>query len=74
LQLPAAASYVLERVIQEARMIRGIKFVGIPVRNQDVSLKLFTEALGFQVVTDQPFSEKQRCIVLLIPGAESGLR
>jgi catechol 2,3-dioxygenase-like lactoylglutathione lyase family enzyme len=54
-------------------MIRGIKFVGIPVRNQDVSLKFFTEALGFKVVTDQPFSEKQRWIELLIPGAESGL-
>ena len=54
-------------------MIRCIKFVGIPVRNQDVSLKFFTEALGFKVVTDQPFSEKQRWIELLIPGAESGL-
>jgi len=25
-------------------MVRGIKFVGIPVRNQDVSLKFYTEA------------------------------
>jgi catechol 2,3-dioxygenase-like lactoylglutathione lyase family enzyme len=54
-------------------MIRGIKFIGIPVRNQDVSLKFFTEALGCKVVTDQPFSEKQRWIELLIPGAETGL-
>ena len=73
MQLPDAASYVLESLIQEVRMIRGIKFVGIPVRNQDVSLKFFTEALGCRVVTDQPFSEKQRWIELLIPGAESGL-
>ncbi len=54
-------------------MIRGIKFVGIPVRNQDVSLKFYTEKLGFKVATDQPFSEGQRWIELLIPGAESGL-
>jgi catechol 2,3-dioxygenase-like lactoylglutathione lyase family enzyme len=54
-------------------MIRGIKFVGIPVRNQDASLKFYTEKLGFKVITDQPFSETQRWIELLIPGAESGL-
>ena len=54
-------------------MIRGIKFVGIPVRNQDVALKFYTETLGFKVVTDQPFTDKQRWIELLIPGAESGV-
>jgi catechol 2,3-dioxygenase-like lactoylglutathione lyase family enzyme len=54
-------------------MIRGIKFVGIPVRDQDAALKFYTEKLGFKVVTDQPFTEKQRWIELLIPGAESGL-
>ena len=54
-------------------MIRGIKFAGIPVRNQDVSLKFYTEKLGFKVITDQPFGEGQRWIELLIPGAETGL-
>jgi len=54
-------------------MIRGLKFVSIPVRNQDASLKFFTEKLGFKVATDQFFSEKQRWIELLIPGAETGL-
>ena len=54
-------------------MIRGIKFVGIPVSNQDVSLKFYTEKLGFKVVTDQPFTAGQRWIELLIPGAESGV-
>ena len=39
-------------------MIRGIKFVGIPVRNQDASLQFYTEKLGFKVVTDQPFTEE----------------
>jgi catechol 2,3-dioxygenase-like lactoylglutathione lyase family enzyme len=54
-------------------MIRGIKFVGIPVRNQNVSLKFYTEALGMKVVTDQPFIETQRWIELLIAGAETGI-
>jgi catechol 2,3-dioxygenase-like lactoylglutathione lyase family enzyme len=54
-------------------MIRGIKFVSIPVRDQDAALKFFTEKLGFKVTTDQPMSEKQRWIELMIPGADSGL-
>jgi predicted enzyme related to lactoylglutathione lyase len=54
-------------------MVRGITFVGIPVRNQDVSLKFYTEALGLKVTTDQPFTDKQRWIELLIPGAETGI-
>jgi catechol 2,3-dioxygenase-like lactoylglutathione lyase family enzyme len=54
-------------------MIRGIKFVGIPVRNQDAALKFYTERLGFKVVTDQPMDEGQRWIELMIPGADTGL-
>jgi catechol 2,3-dioxygenase-like lactoylglutathione lyase family enzyme len=54
-------------------MIQRIKFVGIPVSNQDASLKFYTEKLGFKVVTDQPFDGGQRWIELLIPGAESGI-
>jgi predicted enzyme related to lactoylglutathione lyase len=54
-------------------MVRGVKFVGIPVRDQDVSLKFYTQALGMKVATDQPFTDKQRWIELLIPGAETGV-
>jgi len=54
-------------------MIRGVKFVGIPVRDQDVALKFYTESLGFKVTTDQPFTAKQRWIELMIPGADTGL-
>ena len=54
-------------------MVRGIKFVGIPVRDQDVALKFYTEKLGMKVQTDQPFTERQRWIELMIPGAETGL-
>ena len=54
-------------------MIRGIKFVGIPVRNQDVALKFYTEALGMMVLTDQPFMPNQRWIELKFSSADSGI-
>ncbi len=54
-------------------MIRGIEIVSIPVRDQDASLRFYTEKLGFKVLTDQPFTAAQRWIELLIPGAESRL-
>jgi catechol 2,3-dioxygenase-like lactoylglutathione lyase family enzyme len=54
-------------------MIRGIKFVSVPVTDQDRALQFFIEKLGFKVATDQPFNGKQRWIELLIPGAETGL-
>jgi predicted enzyme related to lactoylglutathione lyase len=54
-------------------MIRGVKFVSIPVVDQDRALAFFTEKLGFRVTTDQPFNEKQRWIELAIPGAETGV-
>jgi len=54
-------------------MIRGIKFVGVPVRDQDVALKFYTEALGMKVMTDQPFTSQQRWIELKIPGADTGV-
>ena len=53
-------------------MIKGIKFVGIPVENQDRALKFYTEKLGFAVATDQPMGPAgQRWIELRIPGAET---
>lgn len=54
-------------------MIKRIKFLGIPVRNQDQALKFYTEKLGFRILTDQQFSEKQRWIELSIPGADTGI-
>lgn len=54
-------------------MIRGIKFVNIPVKNQDEAVKFYTEKLGFRVLTDQPFDDKQRWIEIGIPGSDSCL-
>jgi predicted enzyme related to lactoylglutathione lyase len=58
--------------IEEAEMIRGVKFVSVPVRDQDAALMFWTEKCGFKVATDQPFGP-QRWIELKIPGAETGL-
>jgi len=54
-------------------MIKRIKFIGIPVRDQDRALRFYTEKLGFRILTDQVFSESQRWIELSIPGAETGV-
>ena len=54
-------------------MIKRIKFLGIPVRDQDRALTFYTEKLGFRIFTDQQFSETQRWIELSIPGAETGV-
>ena len=54
-------------------MIRGVKIVSIPVRNQDVSLKFYTDKLGFKVATDQAFGPGHRWIELLIPGSDVNL-
>jgi catechol 2,3-dioxygenase-like lactoylglutathione lyase family enzyme len=52
-------------------MISHIKFVSIPTKDQDKSLAFYTEKLGFKLVTDQPFSDKQRWIELRIGGSET---
>ena len=52
-------------------MIKGVKFVSIPVRDQDQALAFYTEKLGFSIMTDQPFDDKQRWIELGIAGAET---
>ena len=47
-------------------MITQVKFVSIPTRDQDRALKFYTEKLGFDVSTNQPFDQKQRWIELRI--------
>src|SRR6476620_8251991 len=54
-------------------MIKAIKFASVPVSDQDRALAFYTTKLGFRILTDQPFTEKQRWIELSIPGAESGV-
>ena len=47
---------------RRAFMIRGVKIVSIPVSDQDVALKFYTEQMGFKVATDQAFGPGQRWI------------
>jgi len=52
-------------------MIKAVKFVSIPVKDQDRALDFYTTKLGFQILTDQPFGPEQRWLELGIPGAET---
>lgn len=54
-------------------MIKAIKFVNVPVRDQDRALEFYTKSLGFRVMTDAPFDGKQRWIELGIPRADTRL-
>jgi predicted enzyme related to lactoylglutathione lyase len=54
-------------------MIKGMKFVNIPVRDQDKALEFYTKKLGFTVFTDQPMGPGKRWIELSIPGAKTGV-
>ncbi|MBV8843634.1 MAG: VOC family protein [Bryobacterales bacterium] len=52
-------------------MIRGVKFVAIPVSDQDRALAFYTDVLGFRLLTDQPFNDKQRWLELGIAAADT---
>jgi predicted enzyme related to lactoylglutathione lyase len=54
-------------------MFKRIKFVGVPVRDQDRALSFWRDALGFHLVTDQPMGDGQRWIELGIPGGQTGI-
>ena len=54
-------------------MIKQIKFVSVPVANQDRALDFYTGKLGFTIITDQPFDDKQRWIELGIGRSSSGI-
>jgi catechol 2,3-dioxygenase-like lactoylglutathione lyase family enzyme len=55
-------------------MIKSVKFIGIPVRDQQAALEFWTRACDFAVVTDQPMGPDmngQRWIELSIGTAET---
>ena len=54
-------------------MLKRIKFVGIPVRDQDKALAFWTKQIGLQVATDQPMGDGQRWIELKVPGGQTGI-
>lgn len=54
-------------------MIRKLKFVSIPVKDQDRALDFYVSKLGFSVVTDQPMGPGQRWIELRPAKGDSGV-
>jgi len=54
-------------------MIKQVKFVSIPVHDQDRALAFYTQKMGFRVTTDSPMGPDQRWIELAIPRAQTGI-
>ena len=54
-------------------MIRKLKFVSIPVRDQDRAVDFYVSKLGFALVTDQPMGPGQRWIEIRPPKGETGV-
>ena len=54
-------------------MIKAIKFASVPVRDQDRALEFYTKKLGFKVITDSPFDDKQRWIEMRIGTSDTRL-
>jgi predicted enzyme related to lactoylglutathione lyase len=52
-------------------MITQVKFVGIPVKDQERALAFYRDTLGFKVATDQAMGPGRRWIELRIGGAET---
>lgn len=54
-------------------MIRSVKFVSVPVRDQDRALEFYVDTLGFTLVTDQPMGPGQRWIEVRPPKGDTGI-
>lgn len=54
-------------------MISHIKFVGVPVEDQDRALAFYTEKLGFSIATDQQMGPGMRWIELRIAQSQTRL-
>jgi predicted enzyme related to lactoylglutathione lyase len=54
-------------------MIKQIKFASIPVEDQGRALAFYTQKLGFEVVTDQPFGDGRRWIEVRPAGAATSV-
>ena len=54
-------------------MITHLKFMSIPIADQDRALKFYTEKLGFKIATNQEMGPGKRWIELRIGKAETRL-
>jgi catechol 2,3-dioxygenase-like lactoylglutathione lyase family enzyme len=71
--MPALAIVGIMYNLEKGRMIKAIKFATVPVTDQDRALEFYTTKLGFRVVSDSPFDDRQRWIELGLPRAETRL-
>jgi catechol 2,3-dioxygenase-like lactoylglutathione lyase family enzyme len=71
--MPALAIVGITYNLEKGRMIKAIKFATVPVTDQDRALEFYTRKLGFRVVSDSPFDDRQRWIELGLPRAETRL-
>ena len=68
-----ADSRMGDRHSEDLALITQIKFVGVPVGDQDRALAFYTDKLGFEVATDQPMGPGQRWIELRIANSPTRL-
>lgn len=54
-------------------MIRSIKFITVPVKDQDRALDFYVNTLGFTLVTDQPMGPGQRWVEVRAPKGQAGV-
>jgi predicted enzyme related to lactoylglutathione lyase len=54
-------------------VIRKLKFVSIPVRDQDRAVDFYVNKLGFALVTDQPMGPGQRWVEVRAPKGDAGV-
>jgi len=52
-------------------MIKRLKFVSIPVADQQRAKAFYRDVMGFKIMTEQHFSPTQSWIEMAIPGAET---
>ena len=54
-------------------MIRGLKFVSVPIRDLPRAIAFWTRNFGFTVASEQPFDDSKSWIELRIPGTDTRL-
>lgn len=54
-------------------MIRGLKFVAVPIRDVPRAVAFWTRNFGFTVASEQPFDDSPTWIELRVPGTDTRL-
>lgn len=57
----------------ERTLITGLDYATVLVKNQEVSLRFYTEVLGFEKADDEQYGNGQRWLSVRAPGAQTKL-